>query len=79
MREIAPGPLPPKLKQFLGKDRRESGWLLFVSEGDERRRLAPVPAGWASLSDVELEACCMRARQVPPAHDRRVEDREPPA
>jgi hypothetical protein len=79
VREITPGPMPPKLRQLLGDDRRLGGWLLFISGKGERRRLTPVPAGWASLSDIELETCCTRAQRVPPGPQRRPEDREPPA
>jgi hypothetical protein len=49
-----------------------------MSETDEKRRLSPVPQGWARLTDEELEAWCMRARRVPPAPQRRAEDRDPP-
>jgi hypothetical protein len=76
VREITPGPMPEKLSQLLGADRRRGGWLLFISEGGERRRLAPVPEGWAELSPAELEACCMRARRVAPGAERRTEDRD---
>jgi hypothetical protein len=31
------------------------GWLAFQSQ-DESRRLAPIPAGWAKMSDAELAA-----------------------
>src|SRR5688572_27657218 len=78
VREIHPGPMPPKLSQMLGEDRRRTGWLLFMSEKGEKRRLAPVPSGWAGLSQEELEAYCKRARRVPPEPERRAEDREPP-
>jgi hypothetical protein len=78
IREITPGPMPPKLSQLLREDRRQGGWLLFMSEKGEKRRLAPVPEGWASLTDRELEVLCMRARAVPPEPGRRSEDREPP-
>jgi hypothetical protein len=74
VREIKPGPMPEKLSQLLREDRRQGGWLLFMSETSEKRRLAPVPQGWASLSDPELESWCMRARRVPPAPARRSED-----
>jgi hypothetical protein len=77
VREIKPGPMPPKLSQLLGEDRRRGGWLLFVSEQGEKRRLAPVPDAWAALSPQDLEGHCMRARRVPPAPARRTEDREP--
>jgi hypothetical protein len=78
VREIAPGPMPPKLEQLLGEDRRRGGWLLFLSDKGEKRRLAPVPDGWAGLSNADLEAWCMRARRAPPAPERRAKDREPP-
>jgi hypothetical protein len=78
VREITPGPLPPKLRELLGHERRGGGWLLFLSQGGDKRRLAPVPTGWASLSQGELEALCMRARAVPPAPERRSADFEPP-
>jgi len=74
VREIAPGPMPEKLEQLLGKDRRRGGWLLFLSENGEKRRLTPVPEVWAGASDSDLESWCMRARHVPPAPARRAED-----
>jgi hypothetical protein len=79
VREITPGPMPEKLSQLLREDRRRGGWLLFMSEANEKRRLSPVPHGWAGLSDTELEALCMRARRVPPAPARRSQDSEPEA
>ena len=36
------------------------GWLVFES-ADEKRRLAPVPAGWSGLSDEALSALCASA------------------
>jgi hypothetical protein len=36
------------------------GWLVFES-ADEKRRLAPVPAGWRGLSDEALSALCASA------------------
>jgi hypothetical protein len=79
VREIAPGSMPQKLEQLLGEDRRRGGWLLFLSEKGEKRRLAPVPEGWAGLSSRDLEGLCMRARRVPPAPARRTQDRDPEA
>jgi hypothetical protein len=78
VREITPGPMPEKLSQLLGEDRRRSGWLLFMSGTGEKRRLAPVPPAWAGLTDADLEVYCMRARRVPPAPARRSQDHEPP-
>jgi hypothetical protein len=57
-----------------GRDRRvrtpglltpglESGWLCFEGTSD-KRRLTPVPAGWAEAPDVELEGLLQRARPV---------------
>lgn len=37
-----------------------NGWLLFES-GSEKRRLAPIPEGWADLPPAGLEALCGRA------------------
>lgn len=39
------------------------GWLVF-ERGDERRRLAPIPAGWDRCSDQELDAYRETAQQV---------------
>jgi hypothetical protein len=79
VREIAPGSMPEKLEQLLGPDRRRGGWLLFLSEKGEKRRLAPVPEGWAAMSSADLETWCMRARRAPPAPQRRAQDHDPEA
>jgi len=42
----------------------EHGWLAFAS-GDNKRRLAPIPADWAMATDAELEALCESARHAP--------------
>lgn len=44
----------------------ERGWLVF-DNGDEKRRLAPVPEGWELMSPQELESLCGRAK---PSHQR---------
>ena len=49
--------MPPALVQ---------GWLAFQS-GTARRRLAPIPDGWASGPDEELVQLCRQAHPVPPA------------
>ena len=49
--------MPPALVQ---------GWLAFQS-GTARRRLAPIPDGWATRRDEELVQLCREARPVPPA------------
>ena len=40
----------------------EQGWLVF-DNGIEKRRLAPVPAGWEQMSDYELQTLCGSARK----------------
>ncbi len=42
----------------------EQGWLAFAS-GEHKRRLAPFPPDWASISDDELALLCEAARQAP--------------
>jgi len=42
----------------------ENGWLTFESAA-EKRRLAPIPAGWEDLGDAGLEELCQRGRPVP--------------
>src|SRR5687768_11725580 len=37
------------------------GWLAFESDKD-RRRLAPIPAGWETASDNQLLEWCAQAR-----------------
>jgi hypothetical protein len=45
----------------------QSGWLAFESP-TEKRRLAPIPRAWETLSDDQLERLCGEARPVlPPA------------
>lgn len=43
------------------------GWLCFESSA-EKRRLAPIPAGWATNDPVLLEQLCARATVVPSRH-----------
>ena len=49
--------MPPALAQ---------GWLAFQS-GTARRRLSPIPDGWATRADGELVQLCHEAHPVPPA------------
>jgi hypothetical protein len=61
----------------------EQGWLAFTN-GDTKRRLAPFPPGWETVSEPELERLCTTARAVSPpkypldpiTRDRRRKDRE---
>lgn len=61
------GPPPGQVERRSGIERRvavaaplQRGWLAFRS-GDERRRLAPIPAAWERASDIELAAYCAAA------------------
>jgi hypothetical protein len=73
VREIATPKLSGALSRLLAHDRRQGGWLVFES-GDEKRRLAPYPPDWRTMSTFEIERWCMRASRVPPAPARRAED-----
>ena len=64
--------IPALAEQRHGPDRRrsvnvspgmEDGWLAFHSRG-EKRRLAPIPDSWETLSSPQLEAYCKIARKV---------------
>ena len=49
----------------------EAGWLTFeCAEG--RKRLAPFPSDWDSLSDAELERWCSEAKAPPPRRSAQV-------
>jgi hypothetical protein len=41
------------------------GWLAFEAK-DERRRLAPYPPDWDTLSDHDLEELCQSAVEITP-------------
>jgi hypothetical protein len=74
VREIASTTLTPTVARMLEGDRRRSGWLVFESDEGEKRRLAPYPPDWRTMSTFEIERWCMRAIKVPPAPARRAED-----
>ena len=74
VREITTPELTDTLARLLEQDRRLGGWLVFDSAEDEKRRLAPYPPDWRTMSDFEIERWCMRAQRVPPAPARRAED-----
>jgi hypothetical protein len=44
-------------------DRLRDGWLAFQS-AQEKRRLAPIPDGWESLSDAEILMLLDRAQRA---------------
>lgn len=62
---------PPPTERRVIAERRvgvsipmRGGWLAFQS-ASERRRLVPIPHGWAEDSETQLEAYCRAARVVP--------------
>jgi hypothetical protein len=74
VREIGSPSLTGTLAKVLANDRRRGGWLVFESTEGEKRRLAPYPPDWRTMSTFELERWCMRATSVPPAPARRAQD-----
>jgi hypothetical protein len=74
VREIARPTMTATLAKLLEHDRRRSGWLVFESADGEKRRLAPYPPDWRTMSTFEIARWCMRATRVPPAPGRRAED-----
>lgn len=52
----------PRLTRGLQPDFAE-GWLTFESEA-ERRRLAPIPAGWETTADERLALLCRAATRI---------------
>jgi hypothetical protein len=41
------------------------GWLSFEADDGEKRRVAPIPAGWGELPIEELRLLCQRAQRAP--------------
>jgi hypothetical protein len=74
VREIASPKLSETVGELLLRDRRRGGWLVFESTEAEKRRLAPYPPDWRTMSTFEIERWCMRATRVPPAPARRADD-----
>ena len=74
-------PDPPAIEQRRRPDRRrglpdqfprirltgglDGGWLAFESKR-ERRRLSPIPTGWETATDAELERFCRSAAPAAP-------------
>lgn len=42
------------------------GWLVFLSEDEERRRYAPLPDRWREASDDQLRVWCAAAKPLRP-------------
>jgi hypothetical protein len=57
---------PTKAEDYLAA-MYHTGWLVFETKAeDEKRRLAPIPAGWNELDNRGLQALLGRAEIIPP-------------
>ena len=54
---------PSRLRLTGSAAQMEQGWLCFECTA-EKRRVAPIPAGWEEWGDDELEACLRGASRV---------------
>lgn len=61
--DVEPHATPTSLAAYLDPA-LSKGWLCFESQ-TERRRLAPIPAGWDRMAESELRALCAWATTVP--------------
>jgi len=65
---------PTKSEDYLAA-MYQTGWLVFeTTSGDEKRRLADIPAGWSELPVDALRALLARAEVVPPRKLRATRD-----
>ena len=72
---VAPGALTP-LQTLAVAPQFADGWLAFErlgapSEPAEKRRLAPIPADWATAPEHEVRALLSAAKPVPPRQQTR--------
>jgi hypothetical protein len=72
--EIARFDFSERLISLLPHSERRGGWLLFESEGGDRRRLAPIPENWRSLSAYALDDHLGRAAMAGKNENRRRTD-----
>ena len=68
--EVHPQQVDPAQRRAQGmtevRPSYREGWLAFLCvELHEKRRLIPIPAGWAELRDDELARLCAAADAVP--------------
>jgi hypothetical protein len=56
--------LPDRLERVKLAGNLSGGWLTFES-ANERRRLSPIPPGWETAPDAELEQMCRTATATP--------------
>jgi hypothetical protein len=53
------------IRRVLVQQELQAGWLAFQC-GEQRRRLAPLPAGWDEMSDHALLSLIEQARPIQP-------------
>ena len=64
--DVAPDELSPRTKDedYLAQ-LYHTGWIVFETRaGDDKRRLFPIPPGWAELPDSELGVLLDKAERV---------------
>jgi hypothetical protein len=65
--DVAPDDLSPRTKDedYLAQ-LYHTGWIVFETrEGDDKRRLYPIPKGWNELPEAELTVLLQKAEVVP--------------
>lgn len=65
--DVRPEAIHPATKEedFLA-EAFHSGWVVFENaSGGEKRRLSPIPKGWATMSDADLEELSTQAVMIP--------------
>jgi hypothetical protein len=65
--DVSPDELSPRTKDedYLAQ-LYHTGWIVFeTKEGDDKRRLYPVPKGWSELPEAELAVLLQKAEVVP--------------
>ncbi|HEY2378436.1 MAG TPA: hypothetical protein VGH98_20825 [Gemmatimonadaceae bacterium] len=79
--DVAPDELSPRTKDedYLAQ-LYHTGWIVFETHaGDDKRRLYPIPKGWAELPDAELAVLLEKAEKVPQRKLRTEKDARGPA
>ena len=56
---------PATSRRILVQPDLQDGWLAFQC-GEQRKRLAPLPAGWSEMSDRALLGLMDQAREIKP-------------
>ena len=66
-RRVAPRDAADRRKRHEARlrlsDGESDGWIVFESSS-QKKRLRPIPSGWFSASETELESMCARAERA---------------